>query len=197
MGAVNTSSVQRIFRKNTSWSEGKPIHFLEKPMWYRWAAVFGRTSMPGTKSYSAPASMATRRWIAFPLHQQATSCFNVKRQHARINLCIVNKINFKKREIPWTDSILKKWIKNKQKAIFLFMWASTPTLPTQTHPLLPHHNFPGAFGELSATSSDLTPEVVWGSDKKIFNERESNSISEQRGTEEEGQGSQSLASKEK
>lgn len=69
-----------------------------------------------------------------------------------------------------------------------------PAAPT---PLQPRHNSPVVFWELSAISSDLTPGVVRGSDKKIFNERESNSISQQRGTEEEGRESQSPASKEK
>lgn len=63
----------------------------------------------------------------FALHQQATSCFNVKRQLAGINLCVVKKGPSKQIEFGK--------IRKKKKSNFLHLWRLLP--PTRRcHPVI-------------------------------------------------------------
>jgi len=118
----------------------------------------------------------------FALHQQATSRFNVKRQLAGIHLRVVKT---EKKKVPQNKFHFEK----RQLSLFVLAHQSALT------PLLPHHHTP-------VVSKNFQPFRVISllekyGDKKIFNERESNSISQRRGTEEEGRESQLPASKEK
>lgn len=111
--------------------EGKSIHLKKSPQ-----DIGGQQFWQNQHSWYAivqcTCSHGNQKRDCFPLHQQATSCFNVKRQLAGINLCVVGK-----KRGPPNRFNSEKW---GGKAIFLIY-----APPSTATPLLPPHNSPVVF----------------------------------------------------
>lgn len=91
--------------------------YPSKHLWGIGRELFCTNKMTGNQSYNICFHGNNKR-DCFDLHQQATSCFNVKRQLAWNNLCVVNSH-------PTRTDLILKTRKKKSNFPYLYWLPST------------------------------------------------------------------------